>query len=256
MTSDDELPSNLTIAMQMERAGDLQGARDAYRRAIASGESGGGAKLALLGILEALGDDAELLELADDLDGKGPRASGGRRVVVHSAAIAIHRARALLRAGRSADAETAARDALRRLADNGGVVGGPVATRPAEAHHALGLALRFGGEPAASVPAFRAAIELEPTWAMLHFDLGVALGDMGDLVGAVAASRRATELDPNDGDGFYNLACYSARVGATDEVLAALATAIELDPANAGLAREDADFGLLAKDSRFVELVQ
>jgi len=249
------MTNDLSIAMQLTRAGDLRGAREAYERAIASGEGGGGAKLMLLGVLEALGDDAALLELADDLDGKGPIPESGRVVVVHSAATAIFRTRALLRARQFADAETAARDAIQRLADNNGVVAGPVSTRPFEAHHALGQALLLGGDPAASVAPFRAALDLEPTRPRLHFELGLALHAIGDFAGAAAADRRVTELDPADGDGFYNLACDLALHGETDEALAALATAIAIDPANAEVARGDPDFGSLAGGLRFVELV-
>lgn len=247
--------SDLTIAMELMEAGDMKGAREAYERAIASGE-GGGAKLMLLDVLERLEDDAALLALADDLDGKGPIPESGRVVVVHSAAIAIYRARALMRAKRYDDAAAAARDAVQRLADNGGVVAGPVAIKPCDAYHVLGCALLKGGDPAASVDAFRAAVDLEPTWPSLRHTLGVALRAIGDFAGAAQEDRRAAELEPKDGDHFYNLACDLALLGNPNEALAALASAIAIDPANAAIACGDADLRSLANDVRFAELVR
>jgi hypothetical protein len=43
----------------------------------------------MLDVLERLGDDEGVLELADELDGKGPIPPDGRVLIVHSAAQAI-----------------------------------------------------------------------------------------------------------------------------------------------------------------------
>src|SRR5690349_8437455 len=97
---------------EAEIAGDLAGARDAYRRAIDTGEGGTAAKLLLLEVLDALHDDEAVLALCDDLDGTGRASEGGRRLVVKSAAIAIARANAHLRGERWAHAVESAQAAI------------------------------------------------------------------------------------------------------------------------------------------------
>jgi tetratricopeptide (TPR) repeat protein len=229
--------------------GDYEAARDAYLRAIAAGErrgeGTGGTKLSLIDLLDRMGDDEGVLALADDLDAAG----------VPSAAMNIARASAYLRMERHAEAVEAGRAAIADLERDGGFVTGVAGLLPSEAWYRYALALRFGGDPAASIEPFSRAIELAPLHARSHFDLAIALCATGDRRAAVRSLERAIELDPGDNDAHYNLACYRALLGDRDGALASLARAIELEPDNAILARDDADLATVRDDAAFAKLV-
>lgn len=227
--------------------GDYEAACDAFRRAIERSAHGDadGLKLSLIDLLDKMGDDEAVLALADELD----------RSAVPSAAMNIARTNVYLRTERHDEAIAAGRAAIADLERDGGFVTGPVTLRPAEAWYRYALALRFGGDAAASIAPFRRAIELDPMHARSHFDLAIALHATGDRAAATRELEQTLVLDPGDNDAHYNLACYRALLGERPAALAALTRAIELEPGNAALARDDDDLASLRDDAAFADLV-
>jgi tetratricopeptide (TPR) repeat protein len=221
--------SHFARALELERAGKLVEARDAWLLAIREEDGGTGAELRLLEVLGKLGDDARVLELADKLEARGV---GG--VVLHT-----RRARALSSTGRPSEAVASARKAIE--------------TDPeyAAGWFALEEAHRGEGDRAAAAIAANEVVRLAPAWALGWFLLAGDLKAIGRYEDAVAAVTKATELEPADGDGWYNLACYQALLGRDVDALAALETAIRCDPENAAIALRDEDFVSLRADPRF-----
>ena len=95
-----------------------------------------------------------------------------------------------------------------------------------------GLRLSLGGDPAAALEKFEAALALAPDRADLHNDRGAALAKLERWEEAAAAFRRAATLDPDDLTSVENLARVHQRTGdeqaldrAVAEVLARRAAA-------------------------------
>ena len=77
----------------------------------------------------------------------------------------------------------------------------------------------------------------------------------GDEEGARAELQAAIEAYPDEWQGHYNLACVDARVGSADTAIEQLELAAEIDrEAVAKWAPEDADFGSLKDDPRFLAI--
>lgn len=244
--------SELALGIRCERSGDLEGARAAYRRAMISGESHGGAGLRLLRVLMASHAYDDVLALADELDGKTP----GATVVVNSAAIPIERARAWLAKGDGAAALVAARDALVRLERSGGAVTGPVELTLADALLALAAALRMTGDLDMAIRACCQAADHSPARAETWAELAGALAASGELEEALDALDGALALAPADGDLFYDQARYRAARGDTHGALQSLAQAIALAVDHRERARTDDDLASLREDPAFLALTR
>lgn len=94
-----------------------------------------------------------------------------------------------------------------------------------------------------------------PKTAADHYLLGVADLNAGRLQAAVEHLTKAYRLLPRGEEVCYALAAAHARQGAADAALEYLKAAIDRRPQNRSQARQDADFGSLARDARFRQLV-
>ncbi len=233
--------SHLARGLELQRAGKLTLARDAFERAIRSEADSSFPKLQLLQVLDALDDTPAVLALADELKGRG---ATGRVTVVLSPIIAVCEARARLKQEDFAAAEVAAREAV-ELDPNG-----------AEAWRLVAVALAAQDRMDDAIAAIDRMVALAPDWGGGHYLRGVYLHRAGRTPEAANAVARATELDREDGDAWYNLACYRALLGDKPAALYALAAAIRVDPENAATAREDGDFAGLASDQDFARLTR
>jgi tetratricopeptide (TPR) repeat protein len=87
--------------------------------------------------------------------------------------------------GRTAEAEEACREAVRREPDF------------ALAHNELGLTLATQSRPAEAEGAYRMAIRVDPRLALAHYNLGRLLHDQGRAAEAERAYREAIRLQPD-----------------------------------------------------------
>ncbi|MGH6973529.1 MAG: tetratricopeptide repeat protein, partial [Stellaceae bacterium] len=96
----------------------------------------------------------------------------------------------------------------------------------------LGNAL-LAQNDAASIDAYRRAVELQPDLADAHMNLGVVLRRQGQAQAAVACFRRAIELRPDGAAAYDNLAGMLTEMGQLDEAVAASRRALDLGPTSA-----------------------
>jgi tetratricopeptide (TPR) repeat protein len=77
----------------------------------------------------------------------------------------------------------------------------------ARAQYILGDTLRVLGRPQEAIPAFQAALRIEPRYAQAHNSLGNVLAAIpGRLSGAISEYEAALRLQPDLADAHYNLA--------------------------------------------------
>jgi predicted TPR repeat methyltransferase len=141
---------------------------------------------------------------------------------VDSAELHHHRAVALLKLGRAAEAVAACRAAIERKADY------------ASAHHHLAVALRAGG--GANDEARRAllkAVELDPTLARAWHGLAVMEAEAGRLDEAMKRFRRAIELKPDYAAARQALVRLLTKLGRHDEARRVTADAAQAQSAPA-----------------------
>jgi tetratricopeptide (TPR) repeat protein len=124
-----------------------------------------------------------------------------------------------------------------------------VAIRPtsAEAHDALGYALRRMGEPEAAIVALQRAVALDPEFALAQENLGEALREKGDKIGAFASFKKAIELGSDDIDACFGLGWALETKGNHDEAIADLRKAIECKPDFAAAVYCGLGYAFLAK---------
>jgi tetratricopeptide (TPR) repeat protein len=91
-----------------------------------------------------------------------------------------------------------------------------------DAHFNLGKVFLDQGRPDRAVAAYARAVELNGQSAENHYSLGVALKLSGDRGGAVAAYRKALALDPNYAVAHWDLGVALVEQGAFREAVAAL----------------------------------
>jgi len=114
-----------------------------------------------------------------------------------------------------------------------------------------GLQLHQAGEYEKASMAYRQALRLNSTIALLHNNFGVCLYDLGKKDEALIHQRKAVELDPNLGIAYNNLGVTLNSLEKHEEAIKIFAKAIEIDPANAKATNNYGDS--LSKLSRFDE---
>ena len=79
---------------------------------------------------------------------------------------------------------------------------------------ALAVAIHQGGDAAAAIPWYQAAIRLSPDDSEAHNNLGAALASRGDLAGALQHFERAVEIRPSYAEARDNVRRVRAALGA------------------------------------------
>jgi tetratricopeptide (TPR) repeat protein len=193
----------------LQRAEDVDGAIDAYRKAIeihpedASAHGNLGALLAFRGDLD---EAIEVLERATSL-WNDPRESAKDHVQL---------GKVLFRNGQRDEAIQSCRTAIALDPDS------------AAAHAHLGALL--DNESAEALAALTRAIELDPNSAFAHYNLGVVLLAQERLGDAAKHWRRTIELNPEIPEAHANLAVVLRTEGRIDEAIRSLEQALELNP--------------------------
>jgi tetratricopeptide (TPR) repeat protein len=126
--------------------------------------------------------------------------------------------RTLLDCGRADEAETVARDLLRRHPDHPMV------------YTYLGIALSTQKKWDEAAVYVRKAIELQPEFGPAYNTLGIGLRRQKRLDEAVAALRKATEFNPSESAPYLNLGNALHDQRKLDEAIACYRKAIELEP--------------------------
>ncbi len=94
----------------------------------------------------------------------------------------------------------------------------------------LGTLLMDGGQPQASLPYFRRALELKPDSPEEHLDLGDALRALGKPAEAMAQYREALRLAPRIAAGHYNLGVVLVSLDRRPEAIVEYRAAVDLRP--------------------------
>ena len=89
------------------------------------------------------------------------------------------------------------------------------------------------GDPAASLPLVRRAIELDPRYADAHNLLGAIYATAGDFGAGRDAFHTSLRLDPRDAITYVNLAQLELAAGQRDVAADLFAEALSLDPSSA-----------------------
>jgi protein O-GlcNAc transferase len=100
----------------------------------------------------------------------------------------------------------------------------------AEAHSALGRALRDQGRLEESAASYRRATALDPQNAEFHNDLGNVLTEQGKLGEAIGSYEKALEICPEYAEAHNNLANLHQMTGRLEEAAAGYQKAIGLRP--------------------------
>lgn len=201
---------HLERAGRLEQSGDLEGALVEARRAAFDRPDRGS-----FGAVVRLAGRTRALELALE----------GRRALCQletaQAADHVALAQALLEAGRSAQAEQAASEAVGK------------SPSMAEAWHLRGLARLRLGSLAAAAADFEQVTRLNPRHAWAWNNQGYARLLMGEPARAVAPLERARALAPHLAYVHNNLGVALERLGRLADAHAAYSKALELDPGHA-----------------------
>jgi len=104
----------------------------------------------------------------------------------------------------------------------------------AEAHNALGIALKQMDRNAEALPCFRRALEAKPDYAAAQSNLGAAYQDLGNMADAIACYRAAMALDEESASAWHNLGSALLITGEMDEAAAMFERAVALRPDFAG----------------------
>ena len=83
----------------------------------------------------------------------------------------------------------------------------------ADAHLNLGRLLHAAGAVREALAEYRVARAIDGNDATTYYNIGVASQDLGDLAGAIAAYEQAIELAPRFADALFNLAAVYEEVG-------------------------------------------
>lgn len=130
------------------------------------------------------GQDRRALEILEPLLAAHPRREGEIQVLLTLTHSAAGRTKGALKAGRRAIS---------------------LAPDSAQAHDALGSALRAARKRGEAVKEFDRAVALEPAWAAAHVHRSLALSDLKRIGDARAAAEEAIRLAPNDPDAHFAL---------------------------------------------------
>src|SRR5712692_4973963 len=171
---------------------------------------------------------AEVQGRAPELD----RARAIAQAAPASAAAQEHFGTLLAGAGRSDEAVTRLREAVRLDPDN------------AEAQSNLGVALGHIGRLAEAVTHYREAIRIDPGDALTQTNLGNALSKTGEIPEAIRHFEEALRISPNRVDAHIDWGAALLKQGALDEAIDHFREALRISPnqpqalANLALARE------------------
>jgi tetratricopeptide (TPR) repeat protein len=198
-----------SLAIELARAGRLEGARDHLREAIRLGRRRARTHGMLAGVMEALGDfdgaAEQYLVVLRDIDPESlPSHLGLGRI--------------RLTQGRYDEARKHLEAAVR------------LDRSSAEAHTELGQVLNRLGRPREALEEYDAALALQPDMASAHNNKGVALEALGRLPEAAASYRKAVGYDPGDYVFRCNLAYALAAGGKSDQAAAQYREATRLHP--------------------------
>jgi tetratricopeptide (TPR) repeat protein len=96
------------------------------------------------------------------------------------------------------------------------------------AYNNLGNLLKDEGDLANAEKAYKAALKIDPNFAIGHYNLGMTLKAGGNLVDAIAYYRQAIKIDPEHAEAHQNLAVALLKIGKMPESLAEFKKAIAL----------------------------
>lgn len=96
------------------------------------------------------------------------------------------------------------------------------------AYNNLGNLLKDEGDLANAEKAYKAALKIDPNFAVGHYNLGLTLKAGGNLADAIAYYRQAIKIDPEHAEAHQNLAVALLKIGKMPESLAEFKRAIAL----------------------------
>jgi tetratricopeptide (TPR) repeat protein len=96
------------------------------------------------------------------------------------------------------------------------------------AYNNLGNLLKDEGDLTNAEKAYKAALKIDPNFAVGHYNLGMTLKAGGNLVDAIAYYRQAIKIDPEHAEAHQNLAVALLKIGKMPESLAEFKKAIAL----------------------------
>lgn len=96
------------------------------------------------------------------------------------------------------------------------------------AYNNLGNLLKDGGDLKGAEKAYKAALKIDPYFAIGHYNLGLTLKAMGNLTDAIAYYRQAIKINPDHAEAHQNLGVALLKIGKQPESLAAFKRAIAL----------------------------
>jgi glycosyltransferase involved in cell wall biosynthesis len=96
------------------------------------------------------------------------------------------------------------------------------------AYNNLGNLLKDEGDLTSAEKAYKAALKIDPNFAVGHYNLGLTLKAGGNLADAIAYYRQAIKIDPEHAEAHQNLAVALLKIGKMPESLAEFKRAIAL----------------------------
>ena len=105
--------------------------------------------------------------------------------------------------------------------------------RSAPAYYVAGLAYHAQGNSAASIEAFRKALQLDPSDSWWHFYFGRVLAEAGQNQEAVDELERSLELHENNPGALSLLGSLYADLGRPNRAMGAYASSLRLRPESA-----------------------
>lgn len=96
------------------------------------------------------------------------------------------------------------------------------------AYNNLGNLLKDEGDLTNAEKAYKAALKIDPNFAIGHYNLGLTLKASGNLADAIAYYRQAIKIDPEHAEAHQNLAVALLKIGKMPESLAEFKRAIAL----------------------------
>ncbi|MEG4214054.1 tetratricopeptide repeat protein [Microcoleus sp. Pol14C6] len=96
------------------------------------------------------------------------------------------------------------------------------------AYNNLGNLFKDEGDLKSAEKAYKAALKIDPNFAVGHYNLGLTLKAAGNLADAIAYYRQAIKIDPEHAEAHQNLAVALLKIGKMPESLAEFKRAIAL----------------------------
>jgi tetratricopeptide (TPR) repeat protein len=228
--------------LALQAKGDVAGAIECYRRAIAADPRYAQAHSNLGNALQAKGDVAGAIECyrrAIAADPKHAKAHTNLGLALKEKgelgeAIECYR-NAIAADPKHAKAHFNLGLVLKKKGDVAGAIAcfkSAIAADPknAPAHNNLGAALQDKGELGEAMACYRRAIAADPKHAKAHSNLGLALQAKGDVAGAIECYRRAIAADPKFAKAHFNLGATLHVKGEVEGAMAYYRRAVAADP--------------------------